>query len=69
VVVATGQYRAPMTCDSCGADEPVLYGVHRMYVTPADWDTEAREITLPEVEQWCFACCTHYPHRPVDAAS
>jgi hypothetical protein len=58
-----------MTCDSCGADEPVLYGVHRMYVTPGDWDTEPRELTLADVEQWCFSCCTHYPHRPVDAAS
>jgi len=18
-----------------------------------------------EIEQWCFSCCTHYPHTPV----
>jgi hypothetical protein len=55
-----------MTCDSCGADDAVLYAVRRMYVTPADWDTEAREVTLDAVEHWCFSCCTHYPHQPVD---
>jgi len=51
------------TCESCGAHDTV-YAVHRMYVTPADWDTEGREITLPDVERWCYACCTHYPHQP-----
>ena len=59
-------YGATVTCDSCGADEDVLYAVHRMYVTPADWDTDGREVTLDDVERWCFSCCTHYPHRPVD---
>ena len=56
-----------MTCESCGADDATLYAVRRMYVTPADWDTEGREVVLDDVEQWCFSCCTHYPHRPVDA--
>lgn len=54
------------TCESCGSVEPTVYRVHRMYVTPADWDTEGREVVLDDVEQWCFACCTHYPHRPAD---
>jgi hypothetical protein len=30
-----------------------------MYVTGRD------ERVLDDVEQWCFACCTHYPHEPV----
>jgi hypothetical protein len=53
------------TCESCGSEESVLYAVHRQYVTPADWDTTGTERTLPDVEHWCFACCTHYPHEPV----
>ena len=51
------------TCDSCGADEGELFAVRRMYITPEDWDTPGREVTLDEVEQWCFACCSHYPHQ------
>jgi hypothetical protein len=50
------------TCDSCGAEEPELYAVHRQYVTPAEWDTPGREVTLDEVERWCYSCLTHYPH-------
>jgi hypothetical protein len=52
----------PATCDSCGATEDELFAVRRQYVTPAAWDTPAREVTLDEVEHWCFSCCTHYPH-------
>ena len=37
-----------------------------MYVTPAEWDAPGRVVTLDEVEQWCFSCCTHYPHVLVD---
>jgi hypothetical protein len=50
------------TCESCGAPDEVVYAVHRQYVTPEAWDTVGREVTLDEVEHWCFACCTHYPH-------
>ena len=57
-----------MVCDSCGADEDALYAVHRRYVTPAAWDTPERDIQLDEVEHWCFACRTHYPHEPVGDA-
>ena len=46
-------------------DEEV-YAVHRQYVTPADWDTPGREVTLDAVERWCFSCCTHYPHVLVE---
>ena len=52
-------------CDSCGADEPVLYGVRRRYVTPHGWETPGSQTTLEEIEHWCFACCAHYPHEPV----
>ena len=54
-----------MTCDSCGVDEGELHAVRRKYVTAADWDREATERVLDEVERWCFACLTHYPHEPV----
>ena len=56
------------TCESCGAADEVLYAVHRQYVTPAEWDTPGREVTLDEVERWCFSCCTHYPHVLVERA-
>jgi hypothetical protein len=60
-----GQNEA-VTCESCGAAEDVLYAVRRRYVTPAAWDTPARDVVLDDVEQWCFSCCTHYPHVPVE---
>jgi hypothetical protein len=56
----------PDTCDSCGAEEPELWAVHRRYVTPAEWDTPGREVTLEEVERWCYSCLTHYPHVLVE---
>lgn len=55
---------APDTCESCGSTGNVVFAVHRMYVTPADWDTEGREVVVDEVERWCVPCCTMYPHRP-----
>ncbi len=57
-----------MTCESCGAEERELYAVHRRYITPESWDTPGSERTMPEVEHWCFSCCTHYPHELVDEA-
>lgn len=56
------------TCDSCGREDEELVAVHRRYVTPETWDTPAAERTLAEVERWCFACLTHYPHVLVDDA-
>ena len=53
------------TCESCGADDPVLYAVRRRYVTPESWDTPGSDRLMAEVEHWCYACCTHYPHEPV----
>jgi hypothetical protein len=54
-----------VTCESCGAADEELHSVRRMYVTPADWDTDGSEVTMPGTEKWCFACCTMYPHSPV----
>ena len=53
------------TCDSCGFDADELWAVHRVYVTPQAWDTPGSEKVLDDVEQWCFACLSHYPHQPV----
>lgn len=52
------------TCDSCGADEDSLQAVRRKYVVPGSWDQDASEQVVDEVERWCFACLTHYPHVP-----
>lgn len=52
-----------MTCQSCGAEADELHAVRRKYVTPGSWDQEQSERTVDEVEHWCFACLTHYPHE------
>ena len=56
-----------MTCESCGADDPELEPVNRMYVTPGSWDQEPTHQILDDVEEWCFACRTQYPHQPATA--
>ena len=62
---------ATTRCDSCGRDEPAadVEAVHRAYVTPASWDTEERIDVQAEVERWCWACRSHYPHQPVGTDS
>ena len=52
-------------CESCGRDDEEVVSVHRVYVTPETWDTEGKVDVLDEVEQWCFACRSHYPHQEV----
>lgn len=60
----------PGTCDSCGGEgRDDLAALHRLYVTPAAWDTEEEVTELAEVEHWCIPCRTHYPHRPVAEGS
>lgn len=54
------------TCGSCGRDGEILAPVHRVYVTPAAWDTEEKVEVVDEVEAWCVVCLTHYPHQPVE---
>lgn len=53
-------------CESCGSDEE-LVAVRRVYVTPEAWDTEGKAEVVPEPEQWCYACRSHYPHQSLDA--
>jgi hypothetical protein len=55
-------------CDSCGADADDLVAVKRHYVTPERWDTPGKVDVVDEVERWCFACRTHYPHEAVDGS-
>ena len=59
---------SPLTCESCGGDADQLHPVRRKYVTVASWDQEASERVVDEVERWCFACLTHYPHERADEA-
>jgi hypothetical protein len=54
-------------CDSCGDDGVEVVRVHRIYVTPEDWDTEEKVEVLDEVETWCFPCRTSYPHEVLGA--
>jgi hypothetical protein len=54
------------TCESCGGTEATLTAVRRMYVTPETWESEHKQVVLPDVEQWCFACLTQYPHERLD---
>jgi len=60
---------ATIPCDSCGREEPAadVESVHRVYVTPAAWDTEERIDVQADVERWCFACRSHYPHQVLGA--
>ncbi len=54
-------------CDSCGIDGVEVWPVRRVYVTPEAWDSPGAVRVLDEVEHWCFACLSHYPHEPADA--
>jgi hypothetical protein len=53
-------------CDSCGRDGEALTAVHRLYVTPESWETPGSVRRVDDVEHWCYACLTHYPHERVD---
>lgn len=50
------------TCESCGVDDEHLSPVHRKYLAADD----VPERVLDEVELWCVACRTSYPHEPAD---
>jgi len=52
-------------CDSCGRENEEVVAVHRVYVTPEAWDTEEKIDVQDEIEHWCFACRSHYPHQEV----
>jgi hypothetical protein len=51
-----------MTCDSCGADEPRLLPVRRVYLATGEGGVAQVQ---PDVEEWCMACLSQYPHEPV----
>jgi hypothetical protein len=59
-------------CDSCGDASESLVGVHRVYLRPspslpgAAVDLSGPADVLPDIEQWCFPCRTHYPHQVID---
>lgn len=48
------------TCESCGTEDEQLVPVHRKYLATDD----TAERVLADVERWCVACCTSYPHEP-----
>jgi hypothetical protein len=56
-------------CDSCGDAGDALVGVHRIYLRPSPSlpdgpvDLSGPPDVLPDIEQWCFPCRTHYPHQ------
>jgi hypothetical protein len=56
------------TCDSCGIEGEEVVELHRLYVTPEDWDTTGKVEVVEEVERWCFPCRTMYPHQLLDEA-
>ena len=40
-----------------------MLAVHRVYVTPAAWDTDERIDVVADVERWCPSCRSTYPHQ------
>jgi hypothetical protein len=57
-------------CENCGSaarDARDVVAVHRVYVTPAAWDTEEKVDVQDDVEQWCSACRSVYPHQELPA--
>ncbi|MHB8437716.1 MAG: hypothetical protein ACYDD4_00935 [Acidimicrobiales bacterium] len=41
--------------------------VKRVYLETDDHGRVTGSQTMPEVERWCLACRTIYPHQPVDS--
>jgi hypothetical protein len=58
---------APRDCQSCGDVDVDLALVRRLWVTPEDWDTEAK-VSEGDLEWWCFVCRSHYPHQEANPA-
>lgn len=47
------------TCDNCGSPDESRSPVRRVYLVP-------EAVTLEEVELWCVACRSQYPHAEPD---
>ncbi|HEX9681789.1 MAG TPA: hypothetical protein VGA13_01795 [Acidimicrobiales bacterium] len=62
------------SCDSCGREEPAeeLISVRRVYIRAESWRDVPEAVdegdidVRGDVECWCFACRSQYPHQPVD---
>lgn len=52
------------TCESCGVEDELVTPVRRKYLAAPDGSTPER--VLDEVERWCVACLTNYPHEPAE---
>lgn len=53
------------TCESCGdTDRDDLVTLQRLYVTPRS-PGEDPDVQVGDIERWCAACRTHYPHQPI----
>jgi hypothetical protein len=49
---------SPRACDNCGAPDEAPVEVHRVYLVP-------EPTVVDEVEAWCAACRSQYPHETV----
>jgi hypothetical protein len=47
------------TCDNCGSEDESCQPVRRVYLVP-------EAVVLEEIEQWCAACRSQYPHAEPD---
>lgn len=59
------------TCQSCGQpDCDDLVTLQRIYLRPGRGagEGEAEVLRTDDIERWCAACRTHYPHQVVSEA-
>lgn len=60
-------------CENCARDETDpgdLSPVHRVYLELDEWgEQEPKATILKEIEQWCRACRSIYPHEEVEASA
>jgi hypothetical protein len=66
VVSGEADADTPTVCENCAREDDELIAVRRIYVVPESWDTPASTTTVPDVELWCFACRSMYPHEVVE---
>ena len=55
------------TCDSCGdLEREDLVTLQRLYVTPGAPGEDPTSVRVDDIERWCAACRTHYPHQLIE---